>query len=194
MAEVHDPVMVAEAVDALGCRPGGLWVDATVGAGGHAAAILERTAPDGFLIGIDRDREILEAASRRLAPHAGRFALVHGTFGRLGEIVTGAGRGPAAGVLIDLGLSSLQLDEADRGFSFRADAPLDMRMDRSDGATALELIASLDETELARIIYEYGEEPQSRRIARAIRRERERGGALTTQRLAAAVAAAVGGR
>jgi 16S rRNA (cytosine1402-N4)-methyltransferase len=97
-------------------------------------------------------------------------------------------------VLIDLGLSSLQLDEAGRGFSFRADAPLDMRMDRSGGETALELVASLDEEELARIIYLYGEEPRSRRIARAIRREHERGGALTTQRLAAAIAAAVGGR
>jgi 16S rRNA (cytosine1402-N4)-methyltransferase len=194
MAEVHDPVMVAEAVDALGCRPGGLWVDATVGAGGHAAAILERTAPDGFLVGVDRDREILELAARRLLPYAGRFALVHGTFGGLGEIVTGAGKGLADGVLIDLGLSSLQLDDPGRGFSFRADAPLDMRMDRGEARTALDLVASADDEELARIIYEYGEEPQSRRIARAIRRERERGGALTTQRLAAAIAAAVGGR
>jgi 16S rRNA (cytosine1402-N4)-methyltransferase len=194
MAEVHDPVMVAEAVEALGCRPGGLWVDATVGAGGHAAAVLERTAPDGFLIGVDRDREILEIAARRLAPYAGRFALVPGAFGRLGEIVSGAGRGLADGVLIDLGLSSLQLDDPGRGFSFRADAPLDMRMDRGEGRTALDLVSSTDEEELARIIYEYGEEPQSRRIARAIRRERERGGSLTTQRLAGAIAGAVGGR
>jgi 16S rRNA (cytosine1402-N4)-methyltransferase len=194
MAEVHDPVMVAEVVEALACRPGGLWVDATVGAGGHAAAILERTAPEGFLVGIDRDREILQIAERRLAPHAGRFALVHGTFGRLGEIVSAAGRGLADGVLVDLGLSSLQLDDPGRGFSFRADAPLDMRMDRGEGPTALDVVASADEEELARIIYEYGEEPQSRRIARAIRRERERGGALTTQRLAGAIAGAVGGR
>ena len=193
MAEVHDPVMVAEAVDALGCRPGGLWVDATVGAGGHAAAILERTAPDGFLLGIDRDREILALAERRLAPHAGRFSLVHATFGRLGEVVSAAGRGPVDGVLIDLGLSSLQLDDATRGFSFRADAPLDMRMDRGGGETALNLVASLDDEELALVIYEYGEEPHSRRIVRAIRREGGRGGALTTQRLAGAVAAAVGG-
>ncbi|HWR98161.1 MAG TPA: 16S rRNA (cytosine(1402)-N(4))-methyltransferase RsmH [Candidatus Methanoperedens sp.] len=194
MAEAHDPVMVAEAVDALGCRPGGLWVDATVGAGGHAAALLERTAPDGFLLGIDRDPEILALAAQRLSPHAGRFSLVHGTFGRLEEIVSGVGRGPADGVLIDLGLSSLQLDDPGRGFSFRTDAPLDMRMDRSDGSSALDLVASADEAELARVIFEYGEERQSRRIARAICRERERGGALTTQRLATAVAAAVGGR
>src|SRR5512139_843353 len=101
MAEVHDPVMVAEAVAALGCRPGGLWVDATIGAGGHAAAILEHTAPDGFLLGLDRDREILEIAARRLAPYAGRFTLVHGTFGHVGEIVSGTGRDLADGVLID---------------------------------------------------------------------------------------------
>jgi 16S rRNA (cytosine1402-N4)-methyltransferase len=186
--------MVEEALGALGCRPGGFWVDATVGAGGHAAAILERTAPDGFLLGVDRDREILEPAAARLAAYAGRFALVQGNFGELGAILARAGRGPVNGVLIDLGLSSLQLDLPERGFSFRADAPLDMRMDRGELGTALDLVASASEEELARIIYRYGEEPKSRSIARAICRERDRGGALTTQRLAGAVAAAVGGR
>jgi 16S rRNA (cytosine1402-N4)-methyltransferase len=186
--------MVAEAVEALGCRPGGFWVDATLGAGGHAAAILERTAPDGFLLGIDRDREILELAARHLEAHRGRFELVHGNFGELGAIVAGAGRGLADGVLIDLGLSSLQLDLPERGFSFRADAPLDMRMDRDEQGTALDLVARASEEELARIIFEFGEERKSRRIARAICRERERGGALTTKRLADVVAGAVGGR
>jgi 16S rRNA (cytosine1402-N4)-methyltransferase len=194
MAEVHDPVMVAEAVEALGCRPGGLWVDATVGAGGHAAAILEQTQPDGFLIGIDRDREILAIAATRLAQHAGRFELVHGNFGDLGEILARLGRGAADGILIDLGLSSLQLDLPERGFSFRTDGPLDMRMDRGEAGTALDLVAAACEEELARIIYEYGEERKSRRIARAICRERDRGGPLTTQRLAEAVAGAVGER
>lgn len=194
MAEVHDPVMVAEVVGALGCHPGGLWVDATVGAGGHAEAILERTAPDGFVVGIDRDREILEIAAGRLSPHEGRFELVHGNFGELGEIVKRAGRGAADGILIDLGLSSLQLDAPERGFSFRADAPLDMRMDRGEERTALDLVAYSSEEELARIIYVYGEEPRSRRIARAIRSERDRGGVLTTQRLAGAIVAAVGER
>lgn len=193
MAAVHDPVMVAEAVKALGCRPGGFWVDATLGAGGHAAAILEATAPDGFLLGIDRDREILELAAQHLAGHERRFELVHGNFSEVGDIVAGAGRGLADGVLIDLGLSSLQLDEAERGFSFRADAPLDMRMDREQGETALDLVTRAREEELARIIYEYGEEPKSRRIARAICRERGRGGAMTTKRLAELVAGAVGG-
>jgi len=193
-AAVHEPAMVAEAMSALGCRPGGFWVDATLGAGGHAAAILERTSPDGFLLGIDRDTEILGLAEARLAPFAGRFALVHGNFGDVQAILQRAERGLADGLLIDLGLSSLQLDVPERGFSFRADAPLDMRMDRSESGTALDLVSSADEEELARIIYEYGEERKSRRIARAICRERGRGGALTTQRLAEAVAGAVGGR
>lgn len=186
--------MTAEAVRALGCRPGGFWVDATLGAGGHAASVLEATAPDGFLLGIDRDREILELAAARLAAHAGRLAVVHGNFAELGVIVSGAGKGLADGVLIDLGLSSLQLDRPERGFSFRADAPLDMRMDRDEEGTALDLVTRASEEELARVIYEYGEERKSRRVARAICRERERGGALTTKRLADVVAAAVGGR
>jgi 16S rRNA (cytosine1402-N4)-methyltransferase len=194
VAEVHDPVMVAEVVEALGCRSGGFWVDATVGAGGHAEAILERTSPGGRLLGIDRDREILDIAAARLAAYAGRFELVHGNFGEIGRILERSGKGPADGVLIDLGLSSLQLDLPERGFSFRADAPLDMRMDRGGGRTALDLVAAAGEEELARIIFAFGEEPKSRRIARAICRERERGGALTTQRLADVVAGAVGGR
>ena len=194
MTAVHDPVMVEETMAALGCRPGGFWADATLGAGGHAAAILERTAPDGFLLGVDRDREILDLAAEHLAAYGGRFEMVHGNFGELGMIVAGARRGAADGVLIDLGLSSLQLDLPERGFSFRADAPLDMRMDRGGGRTALDLVATVGEEELARMIFEFGEEPKSRRIARAICRERERGGALTTRRLAEAVAGAVGGR
>ncbi len=194
VAAVHDPVMVAEVVSALGCRPGGLWVDATVGAGGHAQAILEQTAPDGFVLGIDRDREILELAAAHLAAHAGRFELVHGNFSELGAILVRAGKGQADGVLIDLGLSSLQLDQPERGFSFRADAPLDMRMDRSEPGTAFDLVRSASEEELARIIFEYGEERKSRRIARAICRERDQGGLMTTRRLASAVASAIGGR
>lgn len=191
-AAVHEPVMVAEAVSALGCRPGGFWVDATLGAGGHAAAILESTAPDGFLLGIDRDREILKLAGERLAAYAGRFELAHGNFSELGAVLERAGKGPVNGVLLDLGISSLQIDRPERGFSFRADAPLDMRMDRTEGRTALDLVASAREEELARIIFEYGEEHRSRRIARAICLEREHAGALTTQRLAAAIAGAIG--
>jgi len=193
-AAVHEPVMVAEVVRALGCHAGGFWVDATLGAGGHAAAILERSSPDGFVLGIDRDTEILGLAAARLAAYTGRFELVHGNFGDLSAILARAARGLADGLLIDLGLSSLQLDVPERGFSFRSDAPLDMRMDRGEQGTALDLVATASEEELARIIYVYGEERKSRRIARAICRERERGGLLTTQRLANAVAGAVGGR
>ncbi len=193
-AAVHEPVMVAEAVNALGCRSGGFWVDATLGAGGHAAVLLERSSPDGFLLGIDRDTEILGLAAARLAPYAGRFELVHGNFGDVEAILANAGRGPVDGLLVDLGLSSLQLDLPERGFSFRSDAPLDMRMDRGEPGTALELLATASEEELADIIYLYGEERKSRRIARAICNERGRGGVLTTQQLANAVAGAVGGR
>ena len=193
VAAVHDPVMVSEAVAALGCRPGGTWVDATVGAGGHAGAILAATAPDGFLVGIDRDEEALAIAGEQLAPFAGRFVLVHGTFGDLAGVLARAGKGEVDGVLVDLGISSLQVDRAERGFSFRADAPLDMRMDRSRGTTALELVRDAGEEELADIIYAFGEERKSRRIARAICRERDRGGELTTARLAAVVAGAAGG-
>jgi 16S rRNA (cytosine1402-N4)-methyltransferase len=189
---VHDPVMVHEVVEALGCRPGGTWVDATVGAGGHAAAILEATAPGGFLVGIDRDREILALAAERLGGFAGRFLLLHGRFGDIAGLLAGAGKAEADGVLIDLGISSLQVDRGERGFSFRADAPLDMRMDRTAGPTALDLLRGADEEEIARIIFEFGEEPKSRRIARAIRRELDRGVALTTFGLAELVAGAIG--
>ncbi len=195
MAGPHEPVMAPEAVEALGCRPGGTWVDATVGAGGHAAAILAASAPDGFLLGVDRDREILAVAAARLGPYAGRFRLAHGNFGDLAAIVAaGVPGGVVDGVLMDLGISSLQVDDPERGFSFRADAPLDMRMDRGEAATALDLVADATEQELADVIFRFGEERASRRIARAICRERDRGVPLTTARLAAVVAAAVGGR
>jgi 16S rRNA (cytosine1402-N4)-methyltransferase len=183
--------MVHEVVTALACRPGGTYVDATVGAGGHAAAILEASGPSGFLVGLDRDREILALAAERLAAYAGRFLLVHANFADLADVLAREGGEPVDGVLVDLGLSSLQLDRAERGFSFRVDAPLDMRMDRDEEGTALDLVRDLDEEELARVIFEYGEERKSRRIARAICRERERG-ELTTLRLAETVAGAIG--
>lgn len=185
--------MVHEVVGALGCRPGGNYVDATVGAGGHAAAILEASGPDGFLVGVDRDGEILALAAERLAAYGGRFVLVQGNFRELRAIVAGEGRDEVDGVLIDLGLSSLQVDCAERGFSFRTDAPLDMRMDRREERTARDLVRDAAEEDLARLIREYGEEPQARRIARAICRERDRG-RLTTLGLAQTIAAAVGGR
>ena len=156
-----------------------LWVDGTVGLGGHAAAILRASAPGGRLIGIDRDESALEAARERLAEFAGRFELRHGNFSELA-----IERGSCDGVLLDLGVSSPQLDQAERGFSFQQEGPLDMRMDRRQRVTAAELVNGWDERELAKIFRELGDEPQAMRFARAIARERQRERFETTTQLA----------
>lgn len=156
-----------------------LWVDGTVGLGGHAAAILRASAPGGRLIGIDRDESALEAARERLAEFAGRFELRHGNFS---EVTIE--RGSCDGVLLDLGVSSPQLDQAERGFSFQQEGPLDMRMDRRQRVTAAELVNGWDERELAKIFRELGDEPQAMRFARAIARDRERERFETTAQLA----------
>jgi 16S rRNA (cytosine1402-N4)-methyltransferase len=191
----HIPVLLREAVAALGCRPGGFWVDGTLGAGGHAEAILRATAPDGRLVGCDRDAEALEIARARLAPFAERALLRHSDFRRLPALLEEIGAGLVDGWLLDLGVSSLQLGEARRGFSIREDGPLDMRMDRSETTTAADLVNGLPQAEIASILARYGEEPAAGRIAAAIARERRRAPIATTGRLAAIVAAAVpGGR
>src|SRR5262249_28373319 len=148
--------------------PGGRFCDATVGMGGHARAILERTAPDGRLVGIDRDRDALAEARVALAPMGDRVTLVHAPFSRAREILDGLGMVPVDGFLVDLGVSSPQLDRTERGFSFRSAGPLDMRMDQSTGETLGDLLRRVDEAELEHIIREYGEERFARRIARAI--------------------------
>lgn len=173
--------MLREALEALRPRDGGLYVDGTVGGGGHAAAILRASAPTGRLIGFDRDASALEAARERLAEFAGRFELRHGNFSDLAETIE---HGSCDGVLLDLGVSSPQLDEAERGFSFQQEGPLDMRMDRRQPVTAAELVNGLDERELAKIFREYGDEPQAVRFARAIARERASGRFETTTQLA----------
>lgn len=188
----HRPVLLTEALAALDCRPGGLWVDGTVGAGGHAEAILRATAPDGRLIGCDRDDEAIERARSRLAPFGDRVYLRRIDHRGLPDLLDGSGWGPADGVLLDLGLSSIQLDDPARGFSFRTEGPLDMRMDRSQSTTAADLVNSLPAGELARILSRYGEEPAARRIARAVDRERRREPIRTTDRLASIVSRAVG--
>jgi 16S rRNA (cytosine1402-N4)-methyltransferase len=177
----HVPVLLAETLEQLAVRPGGLWVDGTVGLGGHAEAVLRATAPDGRLLGLDRDAEALERARARLAPFGARVRLEHADYRELAERL-GAER--ARGILLDLGVSSLQLDDAERGFSFLREGPLDMRMDRSARGTAAELVNRLGERELADLIHEYGEERFARRIARAIARERERAPIATTTALA----------
>lgn len=175
--------MVAEVLAALDVRAGGTYVDATVGSGGHARAILERAGDGARLLGIDRDPDALGRARRNLARWNRQCTLVHGNFAAMADIAAGAGLGPVDGVLLDLGVSSDQLESADRGFSFRLDGPLDMRMDYTRGPTAAELIASLREDALGDLLRQLGEEPAARRIARAIVRERENVPITTSRQL-----------
>ena len=189
----HRPVLLFEAVELLAPERGGLFVDATLGLGGHSEAILE-ASPDTRVLGIDRDREAMRLASDRLARFGTRFRAAHANFRDIERVLAEAGETEVSGVLADLGVSSLQFDTPERGFSFRHDAPLDMRMDASgEEETAAELLERLPEEEIARILYEYGEERKSRRIARWIVERRERGEPLkTTTELAELVARAVG--
>jgi 16S rRNA (cytosine1402-N4)-methyltransferase len=195
MGAPHRPVLLQETIELLKAERGGLFVDGTLGLGGHSEAILE-ASNDTRVIGIDRDREALNLARRRLAQYGTRFRGVHANFREIARVVEEAEESNVQGVLVDLGVSSLQFDTAERGFSFRHDAPLDMRMDASgDEETAAELLARLPEEEIARIIFEYGEERRSRRISRWIVERRERGEPIeTTKALADLVARAVGHR
>jgi 16S rRNA (cytosine1402-N4)-methyltransferase len=190
----HIPVLLAEVLAGLLPRPGGRYVDGTLGGGGHAAAILEASTPDGRLLGIDADPAALVAGAARLAPFGDRAALAHGNFRDLARLTRVNGFEPADGILLDLGVSSHQLDTPERGFSFLADAPLDMRMDPTDGETAADLVDELPESDLADLIYRYGEERGSRRIARAIVAARRKGRITTTSALAEIVTRALGGR
>src|SRR5437867_5955755 len=190
----HEPVLLREALEVLAVRPGGLWVDGTVGAGGHAEAILRATAPDGRLLACDRDAEALETARGRLGTFGERVLLRHADYRRLPALLDEIGAGPVSGVLLDLGISSLQLDDAGRGFSFQKDGPLDMRIDRLQPTTAADLVNALPEERLAAILKEHGEENAATRIARAIARDRARAPVTTTRRLAEIVASAVGAR
>src|SRR5262245_24141286 len=193
-ATAHRPVLLRETLAALAVRPGGFWVDGTVGAGGHAEAILRATSPGGRLLGCDRDAESLETARNRLAPFGERVVLRHADYRRLPDILDEIGVPAVAGVLLDLGISSLQLDDPERGFSFQKDGPLDMRIDRTQPTTAADLVNSLPEESLAAILKEHGEEKAAVRIARAILQERARAPITSTRRLAGIVAAAAHGR
>jgi len=188
----HRPVLLRETIELLAAERGGLFVDCTVGLGGHSEAILQASA-DAQVLGIDRDDEALELARKRLAQYGSRFRGVHADFRELTRVLATAEVKQARGILADLGVSSWQLDSPARGFSFRYQAPLDMRMDATSGETAAELLGRLSEVEIARIIFEYGEERRSRRIARWIVERRERGEPLSTTRdLADLVERAVG--
>jgi len=168
---VHTPVLAEEAVRWLQVRPGGLYLDATVGLGGHAIAIA-RQLTTGRLVGIDQDAQALEIARERLKEYAEKVTLVQAHFSRIDEVVRDLKLGPADGLLADLGVSSLQLDTAERGFSFRHAGPLDMRMDLDWEMTAADIVNRTPESELADLLYHFGEERDSRRIARAIVRAR----------------------
>jgi 16S rRNA (cytosine1402-N4)-methyltransferase len=188
----HRTVLLKETIDALDPRSGRVYADATLGGGGHAEAILERSAPDGRLVGIDRDRSALEASRARLARFGDRVTFVHGAFAELGTMLRDAGAPRVHGVVADLGVSSPQLDRAERGFSLRAEGPLDMRMDPERGESAREKIAEWSERELADAIYELGEERKSRPIARSIKKALADGELETTEDLRRAVVRAVG--
>jgi 16S rRNA (cytosine1402-N4)-methyltransferase len=188
----HRPVLLRETIELLAAERGGLFVDCTVGLGGHSEAILQASS-DTEVLGIDRDEEALGLARQRLAQYGSRFRAVHADFRELTRVLATAKVRQVHGVLADLGVSSLQLDSAVRGFSFRHEAPLDMRMDMSRGETVAELLGRLSEVEIANLIFAYGEEPRSRRIARAIVQQRERGKPVaTTTDLAQVVERAVG--
>jgi 16S rRNA (cytosine1402-N4)-methyltransferase len=188
-------VLLRESIAFLAAERGGLFIDCTLGLGGHSEAILE-ASDNARVIGIDRDRDAIAFAVERLAHFGSRFQAAHANFRELPGVLANAGVQSAAGVLVDLGVSSLQLDSPERGFSFQHDAPLDMRMNAgSEEATAAELLASLPEEEIARLIFEYGEERRSRRIAKFIVAARERGEAIaTTGDLAETVIRAIGRR
>jgi 16S rRNA (cytosine1402-N4)-methyltransferase len=194
--EGHVPVLLEEAVAALLPRPGGRYLDATFGGGGHARAFLEASAPDGLVLGLDADPEAISRAETLAAQDdfRQRLRLVHANFADLADIARQEGFAPVDGVLMDLGLSSFQIDAAARGFAFRLEGPLDMRFDPTTGRRAADLVNELPEEELANLIFSYGEEPRSRRIARAIVRERSVAPIETTRRLAEVVIGAIGGR
>jgi 16S rRNA (cytosine1402-N4)-methyltransferase len=179
-------------VSLLRPRPDGVYVDCTVGLGGHAEALLAAGA--GRVIGIDRDGTALDAARMRLSGALDRVELVHADYRELARVLQERGVVAVDGALADLGVSSMQLDEPERGFSFRQDGPLDMRMDRSTGVPVAELIRTTDEATLADVIFEFGEERYARRIARAIVRARDRGPLTRTLELAAVVRRGAGGR
>lgn len=176
--------MPTEVLAQLQPRTGGVYLDGTLGGGGHARLILEASAPDGILIGLDRDPAALEKAAEVLAPFAGRTRLRHANFADAGQVLDELGIDGLDGMLLDLGVSSHQLDTPERGFSFRDDGPLDMRMDRSRGETAAQIINSRDEVELTRIFRSYGEERWARKIARRICQVRAEKPFETTRSLA----------
>ena len=193
-APFHTSVLLNEVLSFLVTAPGGTYVDATLGGGGHAEALLQRLTPSGRLIGLDADPDALSFAGERLKRFGDRSTLVQGNFGKLESILSRFGLATVAGVLFDLGVSSFQLDEGSKGFSFRTDERLDMRMDRSQERDAVTILGETNAEDLTRIFREYGEERYARRIAKKIVERRQQAPVRTSGELSALVAEAVGSR
>ena len=187
----HVPVMLAEVLEYLDVRPQGTYVDGTVGGGGHSREIARRLGPQGRLVGIDQDPAALQAAGQALAEFGGRISLVHANFREMDRVLHDLQISAVDGVLLDLGVSSHQFDTAERGFSYRTDAPLDMRMNPTQEVSARDLVNTADEAELVRILFDYGEERFARRIAARIVARRQRAAIETTGDLAALVTDAI---
>ncbi|MBI3959087.1 MAG: 16S rRNA (cytosine(1402)-N(4))-methyltransferase RsmH [Chloroflexi bacterium] len=189
----HTPVLLAECLEGLAVYPGGRYIDGTLGGGGHTEAILQRSAPDGKVLGLDADPAAIRRVEERLRAEIaqGRLLLAHTAFERMAAVAEQHAFAPVDGILLDLGLSSFQLETPERGFAFTHDGPLDMRFDPTRGESAADLLNRRDADEIADLIYRYGEERMSRRIARAIVENRP---IVTTGQLAALVERAVGGR
>ena len=186
----HRSVLLQECIDALKIRPEGIYLDGTLGGAGHSLEIAKRLQT-GRLIGVDRDLEALDAAKERLAPVMDRVTLVHDNFANVAQVLQRLGVPAVDGMLFDLGVSSPQLDHAERGFSYMADAPLDMRMDQSQTLTACEIVNETEEAELRRILYQYGEERYAPQIAGAICRRRQQKPIKTTLELAEVIRSAM---
>jgi 16S rRNA (cytosine1402-N4)-methyltransferase len=191
---IHASVLLREVVDALSPRDGGAYVDATVGLGGHAEAILEASSPTGRLLGVDRDPAAIELSIGRLARFGSRASIVEGNFSDLRVYAEASDMFPADGLVADLGVSSMQLDDPSRGFSFMKKGPLDMRMGPKVGASAAELLEDYDEETLGRVLHDFGEVNQWRKMARAIIQARDEGKLGSTQDLAEVIEKASGGR
>lgn len=188
---MHHPVMAQEVIKYLDPQPGEVFVDGTLGLGGHSLLLLPRLLPGGHLIGIDQDQQALSLAQQRLSPWSSSVTLVHGNFRYLKKILENLGIKRVNGLLLDVGISSYQLERGDRGFSYQREGPLDMRMDPTQPLTAAEIVNTWSEEELARVIREYGEERWARRIARFIVKARERSPLLTTGQLVEVIKAAI---
>ena len=193
-AGIHASVLLDEVIDGLAPATGGVYLDCTCGLGGHTEAIADRCAPDGRVLAVDRDPKALALAAGRLGRFGDRVTLVEGSFSDVADYVGASDHQPLDGVVADLGVSSLQLDDADRGFSFSREGPLDMRMGPSVGPTAAELLESFDRKSLSTILREFGEVGRPRQLAEAILTARDQGKLTTTKALADVIERATGGR